>query len=380
MRDAPDLTPTDSVGRFLQRLRYLPAQSLPVLEDGFLVGMVHQADVLRTLESPSSEARQAFIDAPISEIMTKCEATASPNMSPDMVGTLIARHRLSLIPVVDEEDYCLGIVLAYDLLAPDMPAPRPAVVGGMATPFGVYLTDGSIQAGASNFALAVSGIMLGLMFKVTLWMTEAILHAGHRYGLPHAVTTDIDVVASSPKVGLTNITVRLLSLLILLVLMRMTRLAGFHAAEHQTVHAIERTEPLITSVVGRMPRAHPRCGTNIMAAGTLFFTLMQFSMSVPGLNELAPVVALIGTLAYWRRFGAVLQEVFTTRPASEEELLGGIKAGEELLLKYRTMPPARTRLWKRIWCMGMVQNLAGVSLALTLTELLETAIRARYHF
>ncbi|MCX6380817.1 MAG: hypothetical protein NT023_15320, partial [Armatimonadetes bacterium] len=88
----------------------------------------------------------------------------------------------------------------------------------------------------------------------------------------------------------------------------------------------------------------------------------------------------IGTLAYLRRFGAVLQEVFTTRPASEEELLSGIKAGEELLLKYRTMPPARTRLWKRIWCMGMVQNLAGVSLALTLTELLETAIRARYHF
>ncbi len=379
MRDAPDLAPTDSVGRFLQRLRYLPAQSLPVLDRGYLAGMVHQEDILRILETPSEEARQTYIDSPLSEIMTASAITASPEMSPNEVGALLAKHRLSLIPVVDEEGYCLGMVLAHDLLAPDMPAPRPAVVGGMATPFGVYLTDGSIQAGASNLALVVSGVTLGVMFKVTLWATEAILHAGYRYGLPHAVTADIDVVSNSPKAGLMNIVARLLSLLILLTLMRLTRLAGFHAAEHQTVHAIERTERLTVSIVGRMPRAHPRCGTNIMAAGTLFFTLMQFTMSVPGVSELAPVVALIGTLAYWRRFGSILQEVFTTRPASEKELLSGIKAGEELLEKYRNAPPTRTRLWKRIWCMGMVQNLIGVSLALTLMELLETAIRARLH-
>lgn len=380
MRDAPDLAPTDSVGRFLQKLRYLPAQSLPVLEEGRLAGIVRQEDVFRILENPSEEARQAFLNSPLSEIMTDCAIIASPSMTVAEVGALLAKRSLSALPVADEEGYCLGVVLARDLLAPDAPAPRPAVVGGMATPFGVYLTDGSLQAGAGDFALLTSGVLLGVMFKATLWATEAILHLGYRYGIPRSVTVDIDVVVNSPSAGLMNIATRIISLLILLTLMRLTRLAGFHAAEHQTVHAIERTEPLTTSVVRRMPRAHPRCGTNIMAAGTLFFTLMQLISSLPGIAELAPVAALIGTLAYWRRFGAILQEKFTTRPASEAELLSGVKAGEELLEKYRNAPPARPRLWKRIWCMGMVQNLAGVSLAFAVVELLETAIRARWRF
>ncbi len=379
MREAPNLAPTDSIARFLQRLKYLPTQSLPVLERGYLVGVVHQSDTLPIIAKPESE-RESLLAAPLSSIVVP-SVVATPDNTPSEIGELMATHSVTMLPVVDEEGYCLGMVLASDLLSPDMPVPRPAMVGGMATPFGVYLTDGMHQAGAGNLALITSGVVLGLMFKVTLWATEALIHFGYHYGLPHTVSSKIDdVSATTGTTALMSIVVRLVSLLILLLLMRMTRLAGYHAAEHQTVHAIERTEKLTPDIVGRMPRAHPRCGTNIMAAGTLFFTLFQLASMLPNLDSAAPIVALIGTLVYWRPFGAILQERFTTRPASEKELVSGIKAGEDLLLQYRTASPTRTRLWKRIWCMGMVQNLIGVALVLTLTDALEIALRAHYHF
>jgi uncharacterized protein YqhQ len=39
------------------------------------------------------------------------------------------------------------------------------------------------------------------------------------------------------------------------------------------VHAIERGEPLLAESVRAMPRVHPRCGTNIVAAAFLATTV-----------------------------------------------------------------------------------------------------------
>src|SRR2546423_10530097 len=55
-----------------------------------------------------------------------------------------------------------------------------------------------------------------------------------------------------------------------LLFVRALPLVQYHAAEHQAVHAMERGEPLDPEIVRRMPRVHPRCGTNIMAGGMVF--------------------------------------------------------------------------------------------------------------
>ena len=52
----------------------------------------------------------------------------------------------------------------------------------------------------------------------------------------------------------TRIGLNLLALTLFLLLMRVSRLAGYHAAEHQTVHAMERNETLVPEIVCRMPR------------------------------------------------------------------------------------------------------------------------------
>jgi hypothetical protein len=235
----------------------------------------------------------------------------------------------------------------------------------MATPFGVYLTDGSHQAGAGNLALVASGAAMAITFALAgacvsgaLWMANRYLHA------PILTVLDLDVAPTThdPFAGLLALGVQLIAYILFFLIMRFTVLAGYHAAEHQTVHAIERHEALDPGVVARMPRAHPRCGTNLMAAVILFSMLRTLFNAFPVLGEYSEVIAGVATVFSWRTVGTFLQERFTTRPASYRQLVSGIAAGNELLTKYVTEPPMRTRLWRRVWCMGIVQSLIGMML------------------
>jgi len=368
LRPVPPLTPEDSISVFLEMARSQPLQSLPVMRRGVLCGMVSSADVLPLLRMETPEERSQALTRPVAEVMRPPVAVASPQMTTQEIGALLAEQGLGLIPVVDSDGACLGVVLASDLLLPDYTTPRPARVGGMATPFGVYLTDGALQAGASNGALMATGAVMALLLFLSREMLEVSLWLGQRYAhLPRLPVFDLDFEPSSgqPGAGLLSIGLQLLTLLIFFVLMRATRLAGYHAAEHQAVHALERNEVLVPNVVRRMPRAHPRCGTNLMAAGLLFYTFCRAFSYVPWLDPYwtGPLFAALGTVFAWRPVGTFLQERFTTRQANEREIASGIAAANALAEAYLHSPPARVRFLRRIWCMGLLQVLCGSLLA-----------------
>lgn len=384
LRPAPLLMPEDSIGAFLETARSQPLQTLPVVRRGVLCGMVSSADVLPFLRLETLEERGQALTRPVSEMMRPPAAIASPQMTTQEIGALLAEQGLGLIPVVDSDGVCLGVVLASDLLLPDYAPPRPARVGGMATPFGVYLTDGALQAGASNVALVATGAVMALLLFFSRELLEIGLWFAQRYAhLPHLPIFDLDFEPASGQIGagLISIGLQLLMLLIFFLLMRATRLAGYHAAEHQAVHALERNEVLVPNVVKRMPRAHPRCGTNLMAAGLLFYTFCRAFSYVPWLDPYwtGPLFAALGTVFTWRPVGTFLQERFTTRPANEREIASGIAAADALTNAYLHSPPARVRFLRRVWCMGLLQVLCGSLLAMSaiagLSYLLETWIR-----
>jgi CBS domain-containing protein len=369
IRPAPTLAPEDSFGRALILMRQLASDRLPILRHGHVVGEVHEADIADQVNGRLGAEAATALRRSVSELLRPLSLALRPAMSHDEARRLCAAQDVTLlrcVPVIDADDYCLGVVHIHDLIAGDPPAPRPSPIGGMATPFGVYLTDGSLQAGAGNLALVASGAAMGLTFVVaTLLVNGALRLAQHYVSIPDIGSFDIDPFAGTHDLRTTMLSVggQLAVYFTFLTTMRATMLAGYHAAEHQTVHAIERFEPLTPEVVARMPRAHPRCGTNLMAAVTLFLLLQCLYRALPGFDwSSAELAAGLTTLFTWRPVGAFLQERFTTRKANPTQLQSGIAAGAELMAKYLNSPPVRPRLWRRIWCMGMLQSLAGMML------------------
>lgn len=146
-RDVETVSPDDDVSEVLSRLAGVDFEGFPVTEDGIVVGIVTQGDLVdlfqaedRTLWIPVGfppflESLTYAIDVswdeldlgldfarnagrPISEVMTENVVTVGPKASIDELLALLADEErdINRLPVVDEAGALMGIVARQDLL------------------------------------------------------------------------------------------------------------------------------------------------------------------------------------------------------------------------------------------------------------------------
>ncbi|MGB9619891.1 MAG: DUF1385 domain-containing protein, partial [Armatimonadota bacterium] len=280
-------------------------------------------------------------------------------------AALFASTGEDVLAVTDGTGSFRGVLYRRDVVGLLTRNLRPPQVAGMATPLGVRLTTGSVSGGAGNAGLFLTGVSLSAMIVLSGIIVDALQRL-------FSAATGIDVSAmlrSTPLTYQPNVydiafyVTTALTVVVFFVLMRLSPLSGYHAAEHMTVHAIEAGEALTLENVRRMPRVHPRCGTNLMAAAGVFVILTtRVSSSVSVL--LALVVVAIG----WRTIGGWLQYLVTTRDPSERQLANGVAAGNELLRRFHEQPNLRATSFQRVWNMGFLQVAAGMVTTLSLVQ------------
>ncbi len=244
--------------------------------------------------------------------------------------------------------------------------PAPPRISGTAMPHGVFLSTGTTSTGSalSLFITGFSIVSLGLLSLVPTyviaWTVDAIVDPR---GLSLVgVLLGVGGPADPLRQAGARIAINLLTFLVFLVLMRLSPLAAHHAAEHMTVHAIERYGLWgWEERVADMPRAHLRCGSNLLAG-----VLPTLLLAVP-LLPVAPLVALPVAFGGWLlryRIGYVLQNTFTTRVPTPVQLGRGIESGQRLILAWLSNPAPPLGLAQRMWRRGVPQLVAGVICAL----------------
>jgi hypothetical protein len=261
-------------------------------------------------------------------------------------------------------DPLTGEVIAL-LSRPDLVPPPVPRLGGMATPLGVYLTDGTVSGGVGFWGLFLTGLTLCALAVVAQVAVHGLLWLAAAHG------HDLSAWAASPRrpPALRAWLPEALSWLpapLIFVGLRLIPMSGIHAAEHQAVHCVERGLPLVPESVRAQPRVHARCGTNLFVGLSLFllvfvgvFCAAQASgQPVAADATLALIAAAVPALLLWRRVGAFIQQWFATRPATDGQVAGAIRAAEEVLRRRRDGVP-RFRLLRRVWCMGFAQVLCG---------------------
>lgn len=325
-----------TIGGIIPKLRENYAGALPVVEDGQLRGVVTERSLADAL------AR----GVPETEGVEMAFATDFPTVRVYESGAealrAFERHASGEVVVLDDGDRVVGVLRASDLFAAPELALRPPLVGGMATPFGVYLTSGALGAGAKGWALVSTGAMLFTILTgasiLSIYLFEWLVGKGVNI-------RTADLLSSFAMFGLFGGAFRFLPI------------AGIHAAEHMVVHAIERGEPLIPSVVKRMPRVHPRCGTNLAVGGTIFLGIAANKLIQP--ESLRLTLALVGTLLLWRRLGSWTQYWITTRPPSDKQIEMGIRSGKELLERHSAVRSSHVGIASRLWNSGLFHVMAG---------------------
>nr|CAA9226971.1 hypothetical protein AVDCRST_MAG63-787 [uncultured Armatimonadetes bacterium] len=363
-RAARPVTPDTRLGVVAEILRMGPYRAVPVVANERLVGMAGEGDVLAALlGTPDAAARARVRELPVRAVMAAPAPYATPGMRVSDVILLFDDARLDVLPVIDAHGVYLGLIARSDLVQ-DLVRPfRPPTVGGMATPLGVYLTTGAVSGGAGTSAL----LLLGLVMFLVHLLAVGVAQAGQNW-LAGAFGPQISALPFAFRVAMDNLFVFVVQFALLLTLLRLSPIAGYHAAEHQVVHAMERAEPLLLDTVRAMPRVHPRCGTNLVAG--MLILLGGGGLLSLFLDEWAYGVAFIAAITYWRTVGGWLQQHFTTRPATDAQLESGIRAARELLEHHGRAPYSPARPLARLWRMGFLQILGGFAAGYVLLLLL----------
>jgi hypothetical protein len=359
-----------SIPRAIETIRNCSLDVYPVVSGPRLVMLLSESELAEALLALPPDLQDQYRHLPLSAIVNPLLPQLAPqrvlfNSSPISEAVSVFREEpgVSVIAVLDQAGFYSGILSRSDLVAACFKTLAPPRVGGMATPLGVYLTDGIDQGGVGNFALMLAGASLSVLFASAFAFSQLLNEEALAHHIDLWGRLGILLVPIMPRYAFTfsDTLENFFPLILMMLFLRLIPVAGYHAAEHQVVHCIERGEPLVYDKVTKMPRPHPRCGTNLVAAVTLFGIYFSVCIGLLGPST-AVIPAGIMTLLTWRQVGTFLQQYFTTRKASRKQIASGIAAGEDLLAKFRQNTNRTVKLPLRIWRMGFLQMFAGVGI------------------
>lgn len=349
--EMPAVSEYCSVIRLPDLFHQAGSDTLPVIDiQGKIVGIVSEYDLAQVVPELSISESGYQCRLKVYDIMTTQVWTEQENTNIRELFNKINTMHARVVPIVDNDNFYTGTSITRTAVIKYMTRLiKPNTLGGLATPFGVYITDGKHQAGAGNFGLFLTGVSIG----VILFFIERIFGFGLKY---------FSVNMTNPSVFPV---IFVLEITIFVMLLRFTPLAKIHAAEHQTINAIEKGLPLTLEAVRLQPREHKRCGTNLMVLfiGLQFVVLLfvgYFSRTEPILQFIFLFGGFMFVFSNWRKWGMWLQKYFTTVKAPDSYILNGIKVGEEILRKHKEDLDAKPASFlRKVWCMSIIQIISG---------------------
>jgi len=114
-RPAVAIGPEEPIGDVTALMAQRDVRHFPVLDEGRLIGIVSDRD-LRTVGADHPAARPGVGRTdPVRALMTRQVWTAHPLDPVDEAATLLRRHAIGALPVLDDGEL-VGIVSAHDLL------------------------------------------------------------------------------------------------------------------------------------------------------------------------------------------------------------------------------------------------------------------------
>jgi len=356
-KHSPVVAPQDSVQRAAGLMRASESSRIIVADGLRIVGTLGEADVASFVSSFDNV--EAALQSPIAPLVQERFVTIESGATLRKAAEVLGADDFDVVPVVDPDGSFRGVVHRRDVVGRLTRTLRPSAVAGMATPLGVYLTTGTHSGGAGNAGLVLTGSMLMLMIATASLAVEMLDRwLSKAAGLKTSFFLSMPAFVPSLGMDFGLLFAAGLTALLLLMMLRFTPISGYHAAEHMTVHAIESGEPLTREVVRRMPRVHPRCGTNLLAAAGVFIIITNKVNS-----QLSVLLAMIVVMIGWRMVGGWLQYFVTTRSPSEKQIESGLAAGRELLDRYLGDPGRQYYGLRRVWRMGFIQTACGMAAA-----------------
>jgi CBS domain-containing protein len=117
--------PSDRLRYVAHKLLHNRISGAPVTEGGRLVGIITETDIADGAVSGSLQGAEGVLDKTVGELMTRRVFVSHPGDSIPHAAALLDRHGVRRVPVVDDENYVIGVIGRADIIraiAVDHPA------------------------------------------------------------------------------------------------------------------------------------------------------------------------------------------------------------------------------------------------------------------
>ncbi|WP_165492278.1 CBS domain-containing protein [Egibacter rhizosphaerae] len=134
--DPVAVSPTTPIGEARRLMRYYGVRHLPVVAEDGLIGIVSDRDVRiddRALDEVAALERLGEAkgeDTGVEAVMTTRVHTIAPNEGLQAATRTMLSHRVSALPVVDEDRHLVGIVTTTDCLLGNLSTEEPLASEG----------------------------------------------------------------------------------------------------------------------------------------------------------------------------------------------------------------------------------------------------------
>lgn len=337
-------------------LKSYKVSAFPVINlDREVIGVVSENDVSHLIAIQSTSGWSELKNYTLENVYQPCKKTRPAGSTLDEIVGEFVDKELDILPIVDENSKYTGyVVTAASVVNYTSSSVKPRTIGGLATPLGVYLTDGYYNAGAGVAGLFLTGVAFSIVLTL---ITLGSLFLIDRYPVPESFLL-------------------IFQLGLFILILRISPLVGYHASEHMTIHAMEKGLELTVENVREQPKEHVRCGTNLMflmfGLSFLYLISLDFLHYLSLISHTLILIVLSSLLIFnWKKIGNVLQKFLTTAKPTDKQLKSGIRAAEELLDYYKdNTSPVKYTLARKIWNMGILQVLISFIIVSTIFQLI----------
>ncbi|CAN5812358.1 DUF1385 domain-containing protein [soil metagenome] len=167
------------------------------------------------------------------------------------------------------------------------------------------MRSGTVQAEGEGEEMGRGTIALTLLFTLGLAIGLFVLLPLFLAGITTRATIgEGQALLEHLLEGLIRVVIFVGYLLVVSRSSEIRRVFQYHGAEHMTIHALEREDPLDIEHVRKYPTAHQRCGTEFLVI-FIILSILMFSM-LAGQNL---IVSIVGRIALVPVIAAVAYEV-----------------------------------------------------------------------
>lgn len=368
--DMPDIESVSeeigSISQFLDVVRlpdafkYNKTDTLPVIDiNGKIAGIVSEYDLSKVAQKFSLPKESYMNKILVKDIMTTKVWSELENTNIKELFQKIDKMHTRVIPIVDKNSrYTEKCITRTKLINYLTRLIKPSVIAGMATPIGVYLSDGIHQAGAKNAGLFLNGAVFAVFVFGIRFFSFYLMS---NYFVPVFIAGSIEILT-------------------FLALIKVTPFSRIHGAEHKVINTIEKGLPLTIETVKAQTRIHKRCGSNLVVfifgiLGVIFLTGLLIPKEYLFLKFIFSFFGFLFIISYWKNIGAWFQKIFTTSEPNEKQIKNGIKAGKSLLeIHKEDKKNVNPSFIQKVINGGILQTITSFLITLSLLEFLYSLV------